>query len=121
MFTAAWDEPFALPSEETATLALRTQQILAFETGVTRTVDPLGGSYFVESLTDAMEVEILRIMEAVEQRGGIVAAIETGQLQVDIGDAAGATSPGSSPATSSSSASTSTPLTNPCLTSRAMR
>ena len=53
MFTAAWDEPFALPSEESATLALRTQQILAYETGVTKVADPLGGSYFVEALTDA--------------------------------------------------------------------
>src|SRR3954462_13150826 len=88
MFTAAWDEPFALPSEETATLALRTQQILAFETGVTRIVDPLGGSYFVESLTDAMEAEILRTMEEAERMGGIVDAIEKGRLQVDIGDAA---------------------------------
>ena len=55
MFTAAWDEPFALPTEESTTLALRTQQILAYETGVARTVDPLGGSYYVEALTDAME------------------------------------------------------------------
>src|ERR1700752_4588646 len=55
MFTAAWDEPFALPSEESATLALRTQQILAYETGVAKVADPLGGSYFVEALTDATE------------------------------------------------------------------
>ena len=55
MFTAAWDEPFALPSEESTTLALRTQQVLAYETGVPRVVDPLGGSYYVEALTDAME------------------------------------------------------------------
>ena len=62
MFTAAWDEPFALPTEESTTLALRTQQILAHETGVVRTVDPLGGSYFVESLTDAMEEKVVEIM-----------------------------------------------------------
>ena len=66
MFTAAWDEPFALPTEESTTLALRTQQILAHETGVTRTVDPLGGSYFVESLTDAMEEKIVGIMADLE-------------------------------------------------------
>ena len=60
MFTAAWDEPFALPSEESATLALRTQQILAHETGVARVADPLGGSYFVEALTDATEARIDR-------------------------------------------------------------
>ena len=68
MFTAAWDEPFALPTEESTTLALRTQQILAHETGVTRTVDPLGGSYFVESLTDAMEEKIVGIMADLEAR-----------------------------------------------------
>src|SRR5215469_4870633 len=62
MFTAAWDEPFALPSEESATLALRTQQILAYETGVTRVTDPLGGSYYVEALTDEMERRIIEIM-----------------------------------------------------------
>ena len=88
MFTAAWDEPFALPTEETTTLALRTQQILAYETGVTRTVDPLGGSYFVEELTDAMEERIVAIMDEVEDSGGVVAAIETGQLQQIIGDSA---------------------------------
>ena len=59
MFTAAWDEPFALPSEESATLALRTQQILAYETAGRR---PLGGSYFVEALTDATEEKIIEIM-----------------------------------------------------------
>ena len=62
MFTAAWDEPFALPTEETTTLALRTQQILAHETGVASVADPLGGSYFVEALTDATEERIIEIM-----------------------------------------------------------
>ncbi|WP_256840081.1 acyl-CoA mutase large subunit family protein [Ornithinimicrobium faecis] len=88
MFTAAWDEPFALPTEESTTLALRTQQILAFETGITRTVDPLGGSYFVEALTDAMEEKILGIMNDLEESGGIVGAIESGTLQRAIGDEA---------------------------------
>src|SRR5258705_6856515 len=69
MFTAAWDEPFALPTEESATLALRTQQVLAYETGVARVVDPLGGSYFVEALTDSMEAEVLRIMHDLEAFG----------------------------------------------------
>jgi methylmalonyl-CoA mutase N-terminal domain/subunit len=86
MFTAAWDEPFALPTEETTTFALRTQQILAYETGVPRTVDPLGGSYFVEALTDDMEAEIIRIMDDVEQRGGMVAAVESGYIQRLIAD-----------------------------------
>jgi methylmalonyl-CoA mutase N-terminal domain/subunit len=86
MFTAAWDEPFALPTEETTTFALRTQQILAYETGVTRTVDPLGGSWFVENLTDEMEAEIVRIMDDIDQRGGMVAAVEAGYVQRLIAD-----------------------------------
>ncbi len=88
MFTAAWDEPFALPTEQTTTLALRTQQILAYETGVARTVDPLGGSYYVEQLTDEMEALIVEIMADLERQGGIAQAIETGRLQVAIGDSA---------------------------------
>src|SRR5437588_235295 len=81
MFTAAWDEPFAIPTEESATLALRTQQILAYETGVARVVDPLGGSYYVEALTDAMEERVVEIMEDLERHGGMVKAIEDGVLQ----------------------------------------
>src|SRR5919204_1994456 len=80
MFTAAWDEPFAIPTEDSATLALRTQQVLAYETGVTRVADPLGGSYFVEALTDAMEEKIVGIMDDLERQGGMVAAIEEGYL-----------------------------------------
>jgi methylmalonyl-CoA mutase N-terminal domain/subunit len=86
MFTAAWDEPFALPTEESTTLALRTQQILAYETGITRTVDPLGGSYFVESLTDAMEEKISSIMADLEAHGGMVKCIEDGYVQRLIAD-----------------------------------
>ncbi|NUU20727.1 MAG: methylmalonyl-CoA mutase [Streptomycetaceae bacterium] len=88
MFTAAWDEPFALPSEESATLALRTQQILAYETGVTRVADPLGGSYFVEALTDATEARIVEIMKDLDDHGGMVRAIEDGYLQGLIADEA---------------------------------
>jgi len=88
MFTAAWDEPFALPSEESATLALRTQQILAYETGVTKVADPLGGSYFVEALTDATEAKIIEIMHDLEQHGGMVRCIEDGYLQGLIADEA---------------------------------
>jgi methylmalonyl-CoA mutase N-terminal domain/subunit len=88
MFTAAWDEPFALPSEESATLALRTQQILAHETGVARVVDPLGGSYFVEALTDATEERIVEIMADLDEHGGMVQAIEDGYLQGLIADEA---------------------------------
>jgi methylmalonyl-CoA mutase N-terminal domain/subunit len=81
MFTAAWDEPFALPSEESATLALRTQQVLAHETGVTRVADPLGGSYYVEALTDAMEARVVEIMDDLERQGGMVRCVENGYLQ----------------------------------------
>jgi methylmalonyl-CoA mutase N-terminal domain/subunit len=88
MFTAAWDEPFALPSESSATLALRTQQILAYETGVARVADPLGGSYFVEALTDETEAAIIKIMDDLEARGGMVRAIEDGYLQGLIADEA---------------------------------
>jgi len=88
MFTAAWDEPFALPSEESATLALRTQQILAYETGVAKVADPLGGSYYVEALTDAMEAKIVAIMDDLEQRGGMVEAVEQGYLAGLIADEA---------------------------------
>ncbi|MGV0655608.1 methylmalonyl-CoA mutase family protein [Mycolicibacterium thermoresistibile] len=88
MFTAAWDEPFALPSEESATMALRTQQILAYETGVAKVADPLGGSYFVEALTDATEEKIIEIMADLEAHGGMVRAIEDGYLQGLIADEA---------------------------------
>ncbi|WP_033321575.1 methylmalonyl-CoA mutase family protein [Streptomyces yerevanensis] len=88
MFTAAWDEPFALPSEESATLALRTQQILAEETGVAAVADPLGGSYFVEALTDATEAKVIEIMDDLEHHGGMVHAIEDGYLQGLIADEA---------------------------------
>jgi methylmalonyl-CoA mutase N-terminal domain/subunit len=81
IFTAAWDEPFAIPTEDSAELALRTQQILACETGVTATVDPLGGSYFVESLTDLMERRILDIMADIDAKGGMVQCIEQGYIQ----------------------------------------
>ena len=81
MFTAAWDEPFAIPTEESATVALRTQQILAYETGVARVADPLGGSYYVEALTDEMEARVVEIMDDLERRGGMVKAVEEGYLQ----------------------------------------
>jgi methylmalonyl-CoA mutase N-terminal domain/subunit len=88
MFTAAWDEPFALPTQDSATLALRTQQILAYETGVARVADPLGGSYFVEALTDATEARIVEIMDDLQRHGGMVASIEDGYLQGLIADEA---------------------------------
>ncbi|QEC46527.1 methylmalonyl-CoA mutase [Baekduia soli] len=88
MFTAAWDEPFALPSEASTTLALRTQQVLAHETGVARVVDPLGGSYYVEALTDEMEARIVAIMDDVADHGGMVRGVEEGYVQRLIADEA---------------------------------
>jgi methylmalonyl-CoA mutase N-terminal domain/subunit len=88
VFTAAYDEALALPTEESAELALRTQQILAHETGVPAVADPLGGSWFVESLTDRMEAEIAALIARVEARGGMVAAVERGDIQREIADEA---------------------------------
>ena len=73
----SYDEPMCLPSEKAHLQALRTQQILAYETGVTNVADPLGGSYYVESLTDKMEEESLKIMKQVEDLGGMEEAIRT--------------------------------------------
>ncbi len=84
IFTCAYDEPFQIPTETSAELALRTQQIIAFESGVGRTVDPLGGSFYVEWLTDQMEDKILAIMGEVEDYGGAVQAIEGGWLQLRV-------------------------------------
>lgn len=84
IFTCAYDEPFQIPTESSAALALRTQQIIACESGVARTVDPLGGSYYVEWLTDQMEAKILSIMDEVREYGGAVKAIEDGWLQLRV-------------------------------------
>jgi methylmalonyl-CoA mutase N-terminal domain/subunit len=73
----SYDEPMCLPTEKGHEQALRTQQILAYETGVTNVADPLGGSYFVESLTDKMEEEARKVMQQVEDLGGIEEAIRT--------------------------------------------
>lgn len=84
IFTCAFDEPFQIPTESSAELALRTQQIIACESGIGRTVDPLGGSYYVEWLTDEMERRILGLMQEVEDYGGAERAIEDGWLQLRI-------------------------------------
>jgi methylmalonyl-CoA mutase N-terminal domain/subunit len=68
--TTGWDEAFALPTEESHKLSNRTQQVIAYETNVTKTVDPLGGSYFVEAMTDKMEAEITALMEEMRKNGG---------------------------------------------------
>jgi methylmalonyl-CoA mutase N-terminal domain/subunit len=84
IFTCAYDEPFQIPTEFSAELALRTQQIVAYESGVSRTVDPLGGSYYVEWLTDRMEEEMRTVMERIERYGGARKAIEDGWLQMQV-------------------------------------
>jgi methylmalonyl-CoA mutase N-terminal domain/subunit len=88
LHTNSMDEALALPSEKAVTIALRTQQIIAHESGVTNTVDPLGGSYFVEKLTDDMEAEVYRYMQRVEDLGGVLPAVQKGFFQQEIADAA---------------------------------
>jgi methylmalonyl-CoA mutase N-terminal domain/subunit len=75
LHTNAYDEALALPTEESARLALRTQQVLASESGVTETIDPLAGSYYVEALTDAIEQKALEYLEKVDELGGAARAI----------------------------------------------
>ena len=82
------DEALALPSEESAQLSLRTQQILAFESGTADVVDPLGGSWYIESLTDDLETQALDYIRRIDDMGGAVAAIEDGFQMREIGDAA---------------------------------
>jgi methylmalonyl-CoA mutase N-terminal domain/subunit len=84
IFTCAYDEAFQIPTETSAELALRTQQIVAFESGVSKTVDPLGGSHYVEWLTDQTEAGVMAVIEKVEAYGGSVKAIEEGYLQSQI-------------------------------------
>lgn len=87
LHTNSMDEALALPSEHAVTIALRTQQIIAEETGVTNTVDPLGGSYFVESLTNQLEAEAYEYFRRVDEFGGVLPAIEAGFFQQEIADA----------------------------------
>jgi methylmalonyl-CoA mutase N-terminal domain/subunit len=88
LHTNSMDEVLALPTEKAVEIALRTQQIIAFETGVVNTVDPLGGSYFVEALTDRMEEGALDYFRRIDEIGGVFAGIEQGFFQREIGDAA---------------------------------
>ena len=88
LHTNSMDEAMALPSEKAVKIALRTQQVLAEETGVANTIDPLAGAYFIESLTDDMERETLAYFERIEALGGVVPAIEKGFFQREIADAA---------------------------------
>ncbi|NUT54879.1 MAG: methylmalonyl-CoA mutase, partial [Thermoleophilia bacterium] len=88
LHTNSHDEALALPSEDAVRVALRTQQIIAEETGVTNTIDPLGGSYFVESLTDRMEELAYEYFRKIDELGGMVEAVKRGYPQREIADAA---------------------------------
>ena len=88
LHTNSMDESLALPTEKAVKIALRTQQLIAFETGVPNTIDPLAGSYYVESLTDKMEQETEAYFDKIHKLGGVIPAIEKGFFQREIGDAA---------------------------------
>ncbi|HWP13828.1 MAG TPA: methylmalonyl-CoA mutase family protein [Ramlibacter sp.] len=86
IFTCAFDEAFQIPTEFSAELAVRTQQILAYESGIGRTVDPLGGSYFLEQHTDRMEEMIVKVMGEIDAYGGVIPAIEDGWIQMRLAE-----------------------------------
>ena len=88
MHTNGFDEALSLPTEEAARIAVRTQQIIAHESGVTDTVDPLAGSYFIETLTDQVEQEAWKYIEKIDAMGGSVSAIEEGFIQNEIANSA---------------------------------
>jgi methylmalonyl-CoA mutase, N-terminal domain len=88
LHTNAMDEVLALPTDKAARIALRTQQLLAYETGAANTIDPLGGSYFIEALTDEMERQAESYFERIEDLGGVIPAIEASFFQKEIADAA---------------------------------
>ncbi len=88
LHTNSMDETLALPSEKAVLIALRTQQVIAYETGVVNTVDPLAGSYFVEALTDQMEAEAEKYFDEIERRGGVLQCIEEGYFQRELSRAA---------------------------------
>lgn len=88
LHTNSMDETLALPSEKAVQIALRTQQVIAYESGVINSVDPLGGSYYLESLTDSMEEKAEKIFNEIDSLGGVIASIEAGYFQREIADAA---------------------------------
>ncbi len=88
LHTNSLDETLALPTEKAVQIALRTQQIIAYETGVTNVIDPLGGSYYIEALTERMEREAEEYFRRIEEQGGVLACIENGFFQREIADAA---------------------------------
>ena len=87
LHTAAYDEALALPTERSVNLALRTQQVLAHEAGLTEVIDPLAGSYYVETLTAQIEARTRALLDEIERKGGVIAAIESGWIQQQIADA----------------------------------
>jgi methylmalonyl-CoA mutase N-terminal domain/subunit len=88
LHTNSLDETLALPSEKAAKIALRTQQILAFETGVPNVADPLGGSWYVEKLTDKLELQAMKYFDEIQEMGGTIQAIEDGYFQKKIAESA---------------------------------
>jgi len=86
IFTCAFDEAFQIPTEFSAELAVRTQQMIAYESGIGRSVDPLGGSFLVESHTNRMQGEIERVMREIDDYGGVIKAIEDGWLQMRLAE-----------------------------------
>lgn len=80
----SYDEAYTIPTEESALISLRTQQIIGYETGITKVADPLGGSYYLEHLTNKMEREIKALMDEIEAAGGMLRCIETGKIQMDV-------------------------------------
>jgi methylmalonyl-CoA mutase N-terminal domain/subunit len=87
LHTNSYDEALALPSEEAATIALRTQQLIAHESGVADTIDPLGGSYAVETITNEIEEEVLNYIDNIDKRGGMIKCIEDGYINQEIEEA----------------------------------
>ena len=88
LHTNSYDEALALPTEDAVRIALRTQQVIAHETGVANTIDPLGGSYFVEALTDAIEARAYEYFAKIDELGGMVEAVKRNYPQREIADAA---------------------------------
>ena len=80
----SYDEAYTIPTEESALISLRTQQIIGYETGITKVVDPLGGSYYLESLTSRLEKEMKKLMDEIDSLGGMLRCIETGKIQMDV-------------------------------------
>ncbi len=88
LHTNSKDEAIALPTEASALTALRTQQIIAFETGITNVADPMGGSYYIENLTNKIELEVEEYLRRIEEMGGAIKAVESGYIQKEIQDSA---------------------------------